>query len=169
MPHKFYHGRTGRVRNVTKRAIGVEINKQYHLWARFHFNKDRFADLMVISGIAGTISQMFLYSIAWSFCVPYAAAMLSVLFVFAQPCMRSIVSKQVGSCEQGKAQGCISGIFSFANVVSPFALSPLIALFFSEKAPSPFPGFSILFTTFMIVFIQSILIRVAPPVSSQLA
>ena len=28
MPHKFYHGRTGRVWNVTKRAIGVEINKQ---------------------------------------------------------------------------------------------------------------------------------------------
>ncbi|XP_061991851.1 large ribosomal subunit protein eL21z/eL21y-like [Rosa rugosa] len=27
MPHKFYHGRTGRVWNVAKRAIGVEINK----------------------------------------------------------------------------------------------------------------------------------------------
>lgn len=31
MPHKFYHGRTGRVWNVTKRAIGVEINKQVTL------------------------------------------------------------------------------------------------------------------------------------------
>jgi len=28
MPHKFYHGRTGQVWNVTKRAVGVEINKQ---------------------------------------------------------------------------------------------------------------------------------------------
>ena len=28
MPHKFYHGRTGVVWNVTKRAIGVEMNKQ---------------------------------------------------------------------------------------------------------------------------------------------
>ena len=27
MPHKFYHGRTGRVWNVTPRAIGVKINK----------------------------------------------------------------------------------------------------------------------------------------------
>ncbi|KAL3930599.1 MAG: hypothetical protein SGPRY_001470 [Prymnesium sp.] len=27
MPHKFYHGRTGKVWNVNKRAIGVEINK----------------------------------------------------------------------------------------------------------------------------------------------
>ncbi|KAM1114515.1 hypothetical protein ACFX13_048067 [Malus domestica] len=28
MLHKFYHGRTGRVWIVTKRAVGVEINKQ---------------------------------------------------------------------------------------------------------------------------------------------
>lgn len=28
MPHKYYHGRTGRVWNVTPRAIGVEIHKQ---------------------------------------------------------------------------------------------------------------------------------------------
>jgi len=27
MPHKYYHGRTGVVWNVTKRAIGVEVNK----------------------------------------------------------------------------------------------------------------------------------------------
>ncbi|KAL0884673.1 hypothetical protein Bca101_008654 [Brassica carinata] len=28
MPHKFYHGRTSQVWNVTKRAVGVEVNKQ---------------------------------------------------------------------------------------------------------------------------------------------
>merc|ERR1712048_84729 len=28
MPHKYYHGRTGRVFNITKRAIGVEVNKK---------------------------------------------------------------------------------------------------------------------------------------------
>merc|ERR1712166_641987 len=27
MPHKYYHGKTGTVWNVTKRAIGVEVNK----------------------------------------------------------------------------------------------------------------------------------------------
>mmetsp|Transcript_104557 Transcript_104557/g.225653 ORF Transcript_104557/g.225653 Transcript_104557/m.225653 type:complete len:165 (+) Transcript_104557:42-536(+) len=27
MPHKFYHGRTGIVYNVTKNAVGVEVNK----------------------------------------------------------------------------------------------------------------------------------------------
>merc|ERR1712032_80456 len=28
MPHKFYHGKTGIVYNVTKRAVGVIMNKQ---------------------------------------------------------------------------------------------------------------------------------------------
>lgn len=28
MPYKYYHGRTGRVFNVNRRAIGVEVNKQ---------------------------------------------------------------------------------------------------------------------------------------------
>jgi large subunit ribosomal protein L21e len=28
MPHKYYHGKTGRIWNVTPRAVGVEINKQ---------------------------------------------------------------------------------------------------------------------------------------------
>ena len=28
LPFKFYHGKTGRVYNVTKRALGVEVNKR---------------------------------------------------------------------------------------------------------------------------------------------
>lgn len=28
MPHKFYHGKTGRVFNVTQHAVGIIINKQ---------------------------------------------------------------------------------------------------------------------------------------------
>eukprot|EP00003_Mantamonas_plastica_P026682 TRINITY_DN5539_c0_g1_i2.p3 TRINITY_DN5539_c0_g1~~TRINITY_DN5539_c0_g1_i2.p3 ORF type:complete len:163 (+),score=46.59 TRINITY_DN5539_c0_g1_i2:1870-2358(+) len=39
MPHKFYHGKTGKVFNVTKRAIGVEVNKLVKhriLKKRFH-------------------------------------------------------------------------------------------------------------------------------------
>ncbi|XP_011003093.1 PREDICTED: uncharacterized protein LOC105109921 [Populus euphratica] len=176
--------------------VGLHASLLYYLKARFHFNKDQFADLMVITGIAGTLSQLvlmpilapalgearllavglfftcvhvFLYSIAWTFWVPYVAAMFSVLFVFSQPCMRSIVSKQVGSCEQGKAQGCISGISSFANVISPLLFSPLTALFLSERAPFHFPGFSIMCVGFasMIAFIQSLMIRIAPPIANE--
>ncbi|EOY15142.1 Major facilitator superfamily protein isoform 3 [Theobroma cacao] len=177
--------------------VGLHASLLYYLKARFHFNKDQFADLMVITGVAGTISQlllmpvlapalgeerllaiglffscahMFFYSIAWSVWVPYAAAVFSLFYVFSQPCIRSIVSKQVGPCEQGKAQGFISGIGSFANVASPLIFSPLTAaLFLSEGAPFYFPGFSIMCVGFasMIAFFQSLMIRAVPPISSQ--
>ncbi|XVE56222.1 hypothetical protein DITRI_Ditri03aG0220400 [Diplodiscus trichospermus] len=176
--------------------VGLYASLLYYLKARFHFDKDQFANLMVISGVAGTISQLLLmpilapilgeerllsiglffncahmifYSIAWSFWVPYAAAVFSLFYVFSQPCICSIVSKQVGPHEQGKAQGFISGIGSFANVASPLVFSPLTALFLSEEAPFDFPGFSIMCVGFasMIAFVQSLMIRAIPPISSQ--
>nr|GMD03780.1 hippocampus abundant transcript 1 protein [Ipomoea batatas] len=70
--------------------------------------------------------------------------MISVLAIFAMPCLRSIASKQIGPNEQGKVQGCISGLCSFANIVSPLAFSPLTATFLSDDAPFHFPGFSIM-------------------------
>ncbi|KAF5740905.1 hippocampus abundant transcript-like protein 1 isoform X2 [Tripterygium wilfordii] len=175
--------------------VGLHASLLYYLKARFHFNKDQFADLMVISGIASTISQLFLmpmlapilgeemllsiglffncvhmllFGIAWSSWVSYAAAMFSILFIFSQPCVTLLLTFVLLCCFQGKAQGCISGIGSFANVVSPLAFSPLTALFLSEKAPFNFPGFSLMCCGFvsMVAFIQSIMIRAAPPISN---
>lgn len=37
MPHKCYHGKTGRVFNVTKRAVGVVVNKQIRYEAQNSF------------------------------------------------------------------------------------------------------------------------------------
>ncbi|KAK9129365.1 hypothetical protein Sjap_009852 [Stephania japonica] len=173
---------------------GLRASLLYYLKAQFHFEKNQFANLLLIVGIAGTISQLllmpllspfmreesllriglfagcvhiFLYSLAWSSWVPYFAGLFSVLAIFSPPCMRSIASKQVGPDEQGKAQGCISGICAFADIVSPLIFTPLTALFLSEKAPFHFPGFSIMCIGFamMIAYIQSILIRTAPPIS----
>ncbi|KAL6506659.1 hypothetical protein OROHE_022491 [Orobanche hederae] len=171
--------------------VGLYASLMYYLKAQFHFNKDQFADLMIIAGIAGSISQlilmplltplmgeekmlsvglffscahMVLYSIAWAPWVPYVAAMITVLATFALPCLRSIASKQTGPSEQGKAQGCITGICSFASIVSPLAFSPLTALFLSDDAPFHFPGFSIMISGLaaMIAFVQSVAIRPSP-------
>ncbi|EXB24040.1 Hippocampus abundant transcript 1 protein [Morus notabilis] len=157
---------------------GFQASLMYFLKARFHFNKDQFADLMLILGVAGAISQLlflpllapivgetkllciglfvgcintFVYSISWSAWV------------------RSIASKQVGSDEQGKAQGCLSGISSLASIISPFIFSPLTALFLSERAPFYFPGFSIMCIglAMTIAFIQGTMIKTVPPLSSQ--
>ncbi|KAL5561251.1 hypothetical protein UlMin_030998 [Ulmus minor] len=172
---------------------GFQACLLYYLKARFHFNKDQFSDIMLIAGIAGTISQLlllplmapigeekllslglfvgciniFVYSVSWSAWVPYACTMFTVFSVFAYPTVRSIASKQVGSNEQGKAQGCLTGISSFASIVSPLIFSPLTALFLSEKAPFYYPGFSIMCVGLatMFAFIQSMMIRAVPPPS----
>ncbi|KAG8377996.1 hypothetical protein BUALT_Bualt08G0092000 [Buddleja alternifolia] len=167
--------------------VGLFASLNYYLKAQFHFNKDQFADLMIIIGTAGSISQLIfmpiltpllgeekmlslglffscahiiLYSIAWAPWVPYAAAMISVIATFALPCLRSIASKQTGPSEQGKVQGCITGICSFANIVSPLAFSPL-----TDNAPFYFPGFSIMCAGIaaMVAFIQSVTIMPPPP------
>ncbi|KAK5837745.1 hypothetical protein PVK06_006472 [Gossypium arboreum] len=170
---------------------GMICSIMYYLKARFHFNKNQFADLMLIAGIISTVSQLFimpllvspigdgrllsigllvsclnsiLNSLAWSAWVPYAATALSIVMVFTTPSLRSIVSKQVGTTEQGKAQGCISGVTSLANIIAPLIFSPLTALFLSEEAPFHFPGFCILCIaiTSMIAFIQSLTIGKTP-------
>ncbi|CAA7041731.1 unnamed protein product [Microthlaspi erraticum] len=173
---------------------GLQASSMYYLKAKFRFNKDQFADLMIIFGTAGSISQllfmpilvpalkeerllsiglffgcahMFLLSVAWSSWVPYMAAMFSLLSIFPQSCMRSIVSKQVASYEQGKAQGIMSSIGSLANVISPLVFSPLTDWFLSGRAPFDFPGFSIMCAgfTMTIAFIQSLMIRATTPTS----
>jgi len=66
MPHKFYHGRTGRVWNVTKRAIGVEINKQVYT-TRIPFSLARMQLELFVQGAyvwcAGTSSVRFILGI----------------------------------------------------------------------------------------------------------
>ncbi|XP_047960629.1 hippocampus abundant transcript 1 protein [Salvia hispanica] len=180
---------------ITVADVGLFSSLTYFLKAQFHFNKDQFADLMIIAGIAGVVSQLIimpaltplmgeekmlsvglffacahivLYSVAWAPWVPYAAATLSLLTSFALPCLRSIASKQTGPNEQGKVQGCITGIGSFANIVSPLAFSPLTALFLSDNAPFHFPGFSIMCAGLvsMIAFVYSTTIR-PPPTPSK--
>lgn len=175
---------------------GLQASALYFFKARFHFTKNQYADLMLIMGIAGTVSQMIfmpllapvvreekllsialfvgflsmlMNSIAWSIWIPYVVAGFAIFSSFASPCLRSIVSKQVGPNEQGIAQGCISGISSLANIISPFIFSPLTDLFLSKRAPFYFPGFSIMCSGFatMIAFIPSLLIRTVPPTTSK--
>ncbi|XP_065006657.1 uncharacterized protein LOC103984544 isoform X2 [Musa acuminata AAA Group] len=139
---------------------GFQSALLYYLKAQFHFNKDQFADLLLIAGGAGAFSQLLLMPslapaigeerllnvglLASCAHVPYFASTFVILGVFIHPCIRSIVSKKVRSNEQGMAQGCITGIASFASILSPLAFTPLTALFLSENAPFTFKGFSIM-------------------------
>ncbi|KAE8798286.1 Hippocampus abundant transcript 1 protein [Hordeum vulgare] len=169
---------------------GLQTALLYYLKAQFGYSKDEFANLMLIAGAAGMISQLtvmpifapivgeemllivgllggcthvFLYGIAWSYWVPYFAAAFIILSAFVHPSIRTNVSKSVGSNEQGIAQGCISGISSFASILAPLVFTPLTAWFLSETTPFNFKGFSIMVAGFctLIAFVISIRMRAA--------
>ncbi|CAH2051513.1 unnamed protein product [Thlaspi arvense] len=170
---------------------GMDSAFMYFLKARFGFNKNDFAQLMMLVSIIGCISQLLILpmlvstigerrmlstgllmesfsaaclSVAWSAWIPYATTVFVPGVMFVMPSVYGISSKQVGSGEQGKVQGCISGVKSFAEVVAPFVYSPLTALFLSENAPFYFPGFSLLCIalSWMLGFLQSLLIKDVP-------
>ncbi|KAL5199242.1 hypothetical protein ABZP36_020445 [Zizania latifolia] len=106
---------------------GLHAALLYYLKAQFGYSKDEFANLMLIVGAAGMLSQLsvipvlarlvseetllilgllggcthvFLYGIAWSYWVPYFATMFVILSAFVHPSIRTNVSKSVGSNEQ---------------------------------------------------------------------
>ncbi|KAL5211592.1 hypothetical protein ABZP36_022439 [Zizania latifolia] len=167
---------------------GLHAALLYYLKAQFGYSKDEFANLMLIVGAAGMLSQLtvmpvlarlvseetllilgllggcthvFLYGIAWSYWVPYFAGMFVILSAFVHPSIRTNVSKSVGSNEQGIAQGCISGISSFASILAPLIFTPLTAWVLSETAPFNFKGFSIMCAGFctLIAFVISMRMR----------
>ncbi|XP_047308542.1 quinolone resistance protein NorA-like [Impatiens glandulifera] len=112
--------------------------------------------LLSFSLFAGFLS-MLIDSITWAQWVPYIVSMFSIFHIMETPCLRSIVSKQFGRDEQGMAQGCISSITSFANIISPLIFSPLTDLFLSDKAPFYYPGFNFLCMAIGMVIISYII------------
>ncbi|CAL9223253.1 unnamed protein product [Arabidopsis halleri] len=173
---------------ATFSQTGMESALMYFLKACFGFSKNDFAELLMLSTIIASISQLVIFpifvsavgerkvlstgllmeffkaaflSVAWSPWVPYATTVLEPGAMFVMPSVYGIASRQVGSGEQGKVQGCISGVKSLAGVMAPFVFSPLTVLFLSENAPFYFPGFSLLCIAFslMIGFLLSFFIK----------
>ncbi|KAF8090066.1 hypothetical protein N665_0489s0006 [Sinapis alba] len=171
---------------------GMQSAFLYFLKSRFGFDKNQFADLMLLITIVGSISQLFVLprfasaigerkllsagvfmeftnmavvSISWAPWVPYLTTLFVPGAMLVMPSVCGIASRQVGPGEQGKVQGCISGGKSFGKVVAPFVFSPLTALFLSNNAPFYFPGFSLLCISLssMIGFLQSLMIKDVPP------
>ncbi|KAM0840681.1 hypothetical protein ACQ4PT_059506 [Festuca glaucescens] len=116
---------------------GLQTALLYYLKAQFGYSKDEFANLLLIAGAAGNA----------------LAGTNSII--------RTNVSKSVGSNEQGIAQGCISGISSFASILAPLVFTPLTAWFLSETKPFDFKGFSIMVAGFctLIAFVISTRMR----------
>ncbi|CAA7021973.1 unnamed protein product [Microthlaspi erraticum] len=166
---------------------GFQSAFMYFLKARFGFDKNDFAQILLLISIIALISQLFIlpvmvsaigersnsqcfmvsmgeYDEEFAIYVPYATTVLIPGFMLVMPSVYGIASRQVGSDEQGKVQGCIYAVKSFGEVAAPFVFSPLTALFLSEKAPFYYPGFSLLCValSMMIGFLLSLMIKDVP-------
>ncbi|KAG2298211.1 hypothetical protein Bca52824_034683 [Brassica carinata] len=77
------------------------------------------------------LMQMAIVSISWAPWVPYLTTVLVPGTIIVMPLVCGIASRQVGPCEQGKVQECISRVKSFVKVAAPFVFSPLTAFYAS--------------------------------------
>uniref|UniRef100_A0A0E0L0T1 Major facilitator superfamily (MFS) profile domain-containing protein n=1 Tax=Oryza punctata TaxID=4537 RepID=A0A0E0L0T1_ORYPU len=116
---------------------GLQTAILYFLKAQFHYSKNQYANLLLVIGIAGSLSQ-----------VPYLGASFVIISILVNPC--------------GMVQGCLTGISSTANVISPIVFTPLTAWFLSETAPFNFRGFSLACAGFAMFIALTVSINMRP-------
>uniref|UniRef100_A0A0D9ZX38 Major facilitator superfamily (MFS) profile domain-containing protein n=1 Tax=Oryza glumipatula TaxID=40148 RepID=A0A0D9ZX38_9ORYZ len=157
---------------------GLQTAILYFLKVQFQYSKNQYANLLLVIGIAGSLSQLVMMPIlapklgeqklliiallGGCVHVPYLGASFVIVSILVNPSIRSIVSKRAGPFEQGMVQGCLTGISSTANVISPIVFSPLTAWFLSETAPFNFRGFSLACAGFAMLIALTVSINMRP-------
>jgi DHA1 family tetracycline resistance protein-like MFS transporter len=89
----------------------------------------------------------------FAFMVPFS------LFAFVMPALNAIMSRIVGSKEQGELQGAIACIGSLTSIVAPPLLTSLFAYFTGPTAPVYFPGAAFLAASLFLVLAAAVFAR----------
>ncbi|WP_233839953.1 TCR/Tet family MFS transporter [Dyella sp. 2HG41-7] len=90
-----------------------------------------------------------LSSVVWMFLLGIPFLCLGGL---AGPPAQALMTQQVDPHEQGRLQGALTSLASFAGIFGPALFANLFALFISDHAPAHLPGISFVLAAALIVF-----------------
>jgi len=102
----------------------------------------------LVMGLAST-GMLFLISIP-----------LMALWGIAMPPIQSMLTQQVDPSEQGRLQGAITSLSSFAGIFGPYLFAQLFALSIAPGSPLHLPGFTFVFAAALMVVGLVVAIRV---------
>ncbi len=84
---------------------------------------------------------------AWfALIIPFLA-----LWDLASPAAQSMMSRQVGPSEQGRLQGALAGVESFAGIFAPFAFAELFAFAIDTRTTTHLPGIGFLLSALLVL------------------
>lgn len=115
---------------------------------------------ILIAGMLFGIGAFIVMGFAGSGAIFLIGVPLVSLWGMAGPPIQALMTHQVDPSEQGRLQGAISSLSSFAGIFGPFLFAQVFSLSISKESPVHLPGLAFLLSAALLVVGTVIIIRV---------